>query len=218
MVKIDHLLLNQEIEKAKTSFPYFLQRFVWTLDEHDRQNPVKQFPYHKQYLQELAVLLQNEKLLLIEKSRQMLLSWILCALCIWEILFKPGQRVCLQSKKEADACALLDRCKFIYDHLPSELKQAYPAQPAFLRLTITHSAGPSSLIQSLAQGPDQVRGYTFSLIVSDELAFQEQSEEAFNAAMPSIKGGGRYIGVSTPNGKETFYRLIHDYDTRQVYV
>jgi len=55
-----------------------------------------------------------------------------------------------------------------------------------------------------------LRQYTSSLIISDEMAFQEKAEEAYIAARPTLIGGGKFIGISSPNYKEFFYQMVGD--------
>lgn len=189
---------------------YWLTEHVYTLDEHEKDQPVKKLPMEKEYLRDLANLFLTERLLLIEKSRQMLVSWIMVACHLWDAQFHQGRRIAFQSKKEADANNLLDRAKFIYRHEPDYMKQReYKANEpmAYLKLEFGKQNG---IIMGIAQGAEQLRQYTFSRILSDEFAFQEQKEEAYIAAKPTVTGGGSFIGVSSPNFKEFFYLLKAD--------
>lgn len=200
-------IAEDETKKCQESLWYFMENYVQTLDEHDSNSPIKSLP-KKEYLKELSNLFLIERLLLIEKSRQMLVTWMGMAYCLWLAMFHQGKRIFVQSKKEQDANNLIDRIKFIYEHLPDWFKEKYKANPfSYLKLEFGKW---NSIIQGIPQGAEQLRQYTVSLVFSDEMAFQEKSEEAFIAAKPTITGGGQYIGVSTPNFKEFFYRLIQD--------
>ena len=205
-------LLPSRMERCKDSFSYFLFNFVKTHDEHDRKTPIKRVE-RKQYLKELAVLMQNEKMLIVEKSRQMMVSWIACSLCVWQAMYYPGQRIMIQSKKESDADGLVDRCKFIYDNLPKDVKEMYPTKQPFAYLKMIFMSNPISVISGCPQGSDVLRQWTCSLIISDEMAFQEMAEDAFTASKPTLVGGGRIIGISTPNGRGFFWRLAYDIDS-----
>ena len=202
-------LVAKELEHCKNDLLHFLTEHVLTLDEHEKVNPVKKLPMHKEYLRDLAQLFLTERLLLIEKSRQMLVTWFMVAAHLWEAMFHEGRRIAFQSKKEEDANNLIDRAKFIYNHLPEYMKQVpYRADPpSYCKLSFGKQ---NSVIQGIPQGAEQMRQYTFSRIFSDEFAFQEQKEEAFIAAKPTITGGGSFIGVSSPNFKEFFYLLKSD--------
>lgn len=196
----------ESFNRAKEDFVYFCRHYVYTQDEHDEKAPIKQLP-QKKYLLELADVFQKEEKVLVEKSRQMMVTWLACAFALWTAL-KDGKRVFIQSKKEKDANALLDRVKLIYQNLPTEMKQMYPVDPpAYCKMSWGKR---NTIIEAIPQGADVLRQYTASLIISDEMAFQDQAEDAYNSARPTLIGGGKFIGISSPNFKEFFYRLTRD--------
>lgn len=190
----------------------FIFRYVYTIDPHDQKNPIKRVPQQK-YVEDIIDTWLTEDLILIVKSRQMMISWVMVALNLWLARFHKGQYCFFVSKKEDDAgfsspLSLLSRAWFIYEHLPEHLK--CPVQkslnPAMLKFPKLNS-----IIHGVSQDSDAVRQYTASSIFSDEMAFQERSEQIFAAVKPTIDGGGRFTGVSTPNGKRNlFYNLVHD--------
>lgn len=194
--------------RCENDLLYFLG-FVYTHDEHDKESPTKKFPLDKQYLRELAKLFETEQLLLVEKSRQMMVTWLMVACHLWDAMFHKGRRIFIQSKKEVDANHLIDRAKFIYRHLPETMRQLYPANKpmAYLKLEFGKN---NSILQGTPQGADVLRQYTVSRLFQDEMAFQEKAEEAYIAALPTIKGGGSFCGVSSPNFKNFFYLLAKD--------
>jgi hypothetical protein len=211
--ELDYTLGMHEVQLAAGDLIYYLERMVYTLDEHDSKAPVKPLPMHKQYLQELAHHFLTERLLLVEKSRQMMVTWLMVACHLWDAQFHQGRRIFFQSKKEVDANHLVDRAKIIYDNYPEPYKEIihtlYPAREprSYLKLEFP---GQQSIVQGTAQGADVLRQYTASRVFSDELAFQDKAEEAFIAAKPTIVGGGSFVGVSTPNFKNFFYLLKSD--------
>ena len=208
-VALSQRIANENTERIKSDLYYFLEEYVYTLDEHDVNNPVKRLPMDKQYLKDMVTLFINERLLIFEKSRQMLVTWVMVACHLWDAMFHDGRRIFFQSKKEQDANHLVDRAKFIYNHLPDWLRQLYPANTPMAYCKLEWGKH-NSIIQGIPQGAEQLRQYTASRIFSDEMAFQEKKEEAYIAAKPTITGGGSYIGVSSPNFKEFFYLLKSD--------
>jgi len=151
----------------------------------------------------------KERLLIVEKSRQMMATWTCLACCLWQTMFKPAQRIFVQSKKEQDADALVSRAKFIYNYLPEKMKLQYPAKEPMSYLKLEFPKW-HSIIQGVPQGPEQLRQYTASRVLMDEAAFQEKGLEAYIAAKPTIDQGGFITIVSTPNGKNWFYLLARD--------
>lgn len=210
--KIDEILSlvgEKKVDKARKDPYYFLTQLCYTMDEHDSSgNPFKLIP-KAEYIRDVCDLFQTENLLAIEKSRQMMISWVCMGLALWYTMFNPGKRTFIMSKKEKDADAMLDRIKIMYERLPEEFHKAYPADKPFTYLQLKFGK-QSSIIQGVPQGPDQLRQYTSSLVIMDEAAFQEQAENAFIALKPSLVGGGKLVVISTPNGQNWFYRVTRD--------
>jgi len=202
MPQISSHLIEAELQRrknekekihCKNDIYHWLTHYVYTLDPHDKKNPIKLFP-DKEYLRDLVSVWRDEKLLLVKKSRQMLMTWLCCALNLYEAQFSDGRYIFFQSKKEEDANALVDRAKFIFHHQPDFLKQT--VEETYCKLKFPNA---NSQIVGIPQGGDQIRMHTASQIFLDEMAFQSEAEEAFTAARPCIEGGGSFIGVSSAN-------------------
>jgi len=178
-----------------------------TEDPHDQENPVKHLPVDLvPYIDELLEAYVTEPKILVEKSRQVMVSWIFLTAILWDVLFHPSRRVAIVSKKTEDARKLIERMQFMYEQLPVEwrpkLDFAYHPLPK-VTCGETHSQ-----ILGIPQGAEQLRSDTFSVIFSDELAFQDDQEKTWTASKPTIDGGGTFIAVSTPNGENNlFYQL-----------
>lgn len=175
---------------------------VYTLDPHDRE-PIKLFPKKMYLLNLVEAWMPTGSKLLVEKSRQMMVTWLFVALYLWDTLYRPGRHNFFQSKKEDDAAELLNRAKHIWTRLPDKPKCEW-------KNTIMNVTGTSSRLQAIPQGGDIIRMHTASGIFADEMAFQEQAEDAFTAARPTFLGGGRFTGVSTPNFRNFWYRMVYD--------
>jgi phage FluMu gp28-like protein len=68
-----------------------------------------------------------------------------------------------------------------------------------------------SAIYGMSQDSDALRQYTATSVFWDEMAFHEHAYAAYGAVKPTLMGGGRLCGVSTPNGKNNlFYDLVHN--------
>jgi len=147
----------------------------------------------------------KEPLVLIPKSRQMMITWLIIALYLWDVQFHEGRHVFVQSKKEEDANSLIERAKFIYDHEPAFLKR-HEMNSVYCVLEFP---AINSRMKGIPEGPDQIRMYTASGIFMDEMAFQDSAEKAFQAAKPTIDGGGRFTGVSSAN-PSFFQTLVED--------
>lgn len=148
--------------------------------------------------------------LCVEKSRQVMASWLVCAYVLWRAKFHPHQLILVQSKREDDAALLvftkepqIGRMSFLELHLHPDLQQlgfgsnkevAKTGQGA----TRCHLFFPNgSHIWGIPQGGNIIRSNTCSCLFSDEAGFQPEFGLAYQAALPSIKGGGQGIFVSS---------------------
>jgi len=209
--QLKQAIADWEIKESVDDLPFFLKQLVYTLDEHDQEHPIKPLPMHKPHLQELAQHFLIEKLLVVEKSRQMMVTWLMIACLLWDVMFHEGRRVFIQSKKESDAAELLNRMWHIYDSFPEPhgqmIRSRYPANKTYTQIAFNRN---KSFVHAVPEGAHHLRQFTASRIFIDEAAFQPKLEEAIIASKPTVVGGGQLILVSTPNFKETFYLIKSD--------
>jgi len=225
MVRIaaeDEKLLRVRWEKARRDPVEFLRHFVFTLDQHDMDCPVKAFPVderpHTLWVARIWHMLWGRKLrvlnpvtgreqlcqgLVMAKSRQVLQTWEFTALCLWDVLFHGGRLVFMQSKREEDAIGdecggtgLLGRVKFMLHHVPGG-KLLLPRYEE--RANRLEFPDQRSVLWAIPEGGSIIRTHTASGIFSDECAFQPEFEDAYVSAMPCLRGGGWFAAVSTPD-------------------
>jgi len=198
-------------ELAKRDPHVFQERFVFTLDTHEKDDPIKAFPAERPHLWHMTELWLRNPLLVICKSRQMMMTWLFCTLALWDAMMHPGRLIMLQSKREDDAIGdensgdgLLGRCKAILNNLPGSqflndqdvrLPDGHTAHKRGNRIQFSHN----STLWAIPQGAAIIRQRTASGILSDEAAFQEEFSNAYTAALPCIRGGGWFVAVSTPH-------------------
>lgn len=115
----------EELRLCRDRFSYFLFRWCRTQDEHDPTVFAKPFPRHD-YIRQTADILQFERRICWEKSRQMMASWICCAFSLWVAMFRPNVLWFIQSKKEEDAADRLARIYVLYFRLPEWMRQRFP--------------------------------------------------------------------------------------------
>ena len=198
-------------ERARADGLFWL-RYVTTRDEADPANATKPFPLHLDYLRDLWGVFNEKPLVVVAKSRQMLVSWVVASFCVWTARSKPHQAVFWQAQKAEDAVSMvcapegaqMARCQFIEAHLPTWMR--VPVKPVEGRLVYPNG----SVIQALAGGADKVRGKTASVIVLDEFAHMMEQQQIYTSVAPLVQKGAKLIIVSTPNGSSnTFATLWH---------
>lgn len=203
-----------EYARCKNDAEYFVFNYCLTKDEHEKGKKAlaKHFP-QTEYLKFLINQYVNEDLIIVAKSRQMMITWIYSALLLWTLLFKDAQLIIVQCLKEDRADEHL-RVKIFYmwANLPDWMKgQLYCTyKKNNIERWDKRREKVISRVLAVQQGENAVRQFTASVIFSDEMAMQDEAEQAYSASIPSIDGGGKYIGVSTPNYQNFFYRLWHN--------
>lgn len=200
---------------------YWLTNWAFTLDVHDRKTPIKPLP-EKDYIKFIVGKWLKDPLLLVPKSRQMMLSWIMVALYLWDTQFHKGRLTFFQSKKADDANDLVKRAKFIWDNEPKFLKKYYLDDGGFKDLICNpQNQGQHvycslsfpdihSEIRGIPEGGDVIRMHTASGILSDEMAFQPEAKSAFAAARPTLSARGKWTGVSTAEDGTFFEDMVWD--------
>ena len=199
---------------------YFLLNWAKTLDVHDEVAPIKTFP-DKEYIRYLIKVWLNTRLLVVPKSRQLMMSWLFTALYGWDTIFHEAKMTFFQSKKSEDADDILKRTKFMWDHLPMFLRQ-YHKNGRLRPLECNpqhkgqHVSGKmifpqiNSEIRAIPEGGDVIRMHVASGILSDEIAFQPEARSAYTAAKPTISNKGRFTGISTPENGTFFEDVVFD--------
>lgn len=191
-------------EKCKRDANFWIKNFVKTFDEHDKENPIKPFPY-RPYVPVIVDELANNEITHLAKSRQMSISWLAVAFILHEAQFFDYRLEAVFSKKEEDAHALVERAKFIYNYQPVWLKNMCRLDRKMRDMPYGHLFFENgSKIKGLAQGKDQVRSYVPSTALIDEAAFQDKLEETYNACVPCCQ---KIITVSSANAG-FFQRLV----------
>lgn len=222
---------TEALLRAAVDPAYFIfGGFCRTFDEHDRDHPVKPFP-DKTYLREALHHIHPDEVTVgdvsaINKSRQIMITWLLCAYACWEAHFHAHRRVMMQTKKAEDAWNLVyrsswmrSRCSFIERAMPEFMragavtgraKGLYEYEGALEATRGTLSYPNGSEIMGIPQGEHMFRSYTASLVICDECCFQPEFEEAYAAALPMAKGGGRIILVSTALAGTYYAKLVEE--------
>lgn len=197
-------LLEESLLQAGKEDPwFFVRQFCITIDEHDHGHPYKPFP-DLDYLRWVTYDWEANPKYLLPKSRQMMMSWLMVALHLWQFCSREAQLIFFQSKKEEDACRLVDRAWFMYERLPEYVKKAAGAKKVYGKMI---SEERNCTIWGIPQGADQIRSNVPSAVLSDEMAFQNEAEMSFVATLPALEGGGRYTGISSAH-PGFFERLV----------
>lgn len=149
---------------------------------------------------------------LVEKSRDMGVSWLTVALGAWMMIFRPGTVVGFGSRKEeyvdkvGDPKSLFWKVRQFIDHLPEEFQP--PGWDSKLFAPFMRIMNPTNGSFITGEAGDNIgRGNRTSIYVVDEAAHLERADAA-EAALSQTCNCRIY--VSTPNGSgNLFYRKRH---------
>ena len=153
------------------------------------------------YIEPIVKVWLREKIVLIEKSRDMMVTWLIVTLYTWDTLFHKNRENIFQSDDASKALDLVERASFIWDNQPAFLRDLHPAvfSHGSTRAGVLRVPSLKSVIMGFPDGSDQIRQYHPSGAFQDEAAFQREAEASFTALKPAIQAGGRFTGVSSSN-------------------
>jgi hypothetical protein len=190
---------------------------IWTKDERDDKNPLKPFPAEKEYLRAYVNALFDDanRLLAVDKCRQMYVSTATLLVMDWWCRFRAHRSMVVSKLTEEQATKLInDKVRTTHTGLPKWVQAVLPQDDAPMRVIHYPKntvGGGASQIEAVAQNAatGAVRGGTITIILIDEAAFQDETDEIIDSAMPAAT---RVWAVSSPylgtRGGVTFKELL----------
>ena len=201
----------EEFKKCQESAAYFIFKYGWL--RHTSRGAIpwdKPYPYQ----QTLVELLQQGENVVVNKSRQIGVSWTAMAYAIWLTIFHPDVVVLVLSAKQQYAIELIKKAKFFFRKLPSwlrpEMNKDTQTEMGFIFRVVEDGdvfTAESGII-SLTTTTDSGRGFSAALVIMDEAAFLPAAEETWTAVLPTTSHGGQVLVVSTPNGVNNFFHRV----------
>lgn len=175
--------------------------------------PFLLFPKQREFLGWLLDRWRAREDGLVEKSRDMGVSWLCVAFSAWMMIFHPGTVTGFGSRKEeyvdkiGDPKSLFWKLRQFINLLPVEFKPAgWNESKDAPHMRVLNRGNDSSVIGEA--GDNIGRGNRTSIYFKDESAFYERAE-AIDAALSQTSNCK--IDVSTPNGAgNPFYRKAHN--------
>jgi hypothetical protein len=200
--------LEAELEVRKTAFrnQEDLERvreatdnaLIWTMfhtktyNQHwqleGRPGPYEPFP-RNEYFGYIFAMLEQERIVWIEKSRDMMVSWTCVAFLTLKAMTMAECQVLLQTQTKDKAIQLIDYAKCLYDQQDQFLKDAFPlTKPiAWMSQDALTFANGSEII-GIPGGASQIRSYHPWGYLLDEASFVPEAGECYNEALAAAKG------------------------------
>jgi len=176
------------------SYPYqWATEYTKTYNEHwadeGRPSPYEPFPQRLPYLKPLFEIFEQERIIWIVKSRDMMISWACLAYFTWKAMTTPLCGSVIQTQKEKKVIQLIDYAKCLYRRQPLWLQDAIPlAKPLANQAELEFLFANGSYLVGIPGGADQIRSYHPWGYLNDESSFQPEAGNCYDQALSVVKG------------------------------
>ncbi len=181
---------------------YFIKKYMRIVHVDEGLVMFDMWDFQQDMIKEMA----NNRFFISKCPRQVGKSIVTAGYLLHYIIFNKDRSVAILANKKGTAMEILDRVKKAFRYLPDFLQQG----------VVVWNKGDIELengskVSAHATSSDSVRGFSYSLIFIDEVAFipSHEWEEFWRSTYPTISSGKKtkVIMVSTPNGMNHFYYL-----------
>lgn len=192
---------RQVYTACANSLEFWIEHFVFTYDPRRKESrvvPFTLFPKQKEYLQWRLGIAERDENGLIEKSRDMGVSWLNVCHHTWQWVFYPGFKGTFGSRKAdfvdrlGDMDSLLEKVRFIIKRLPPWMR---PSKYTAGHMKIINLDNGSMITGE--SGDETGRGGRATIYDYDEFAFVARPEKA-EAGIS--QNANCIFYTSTPNG------------------
>jgi hypothetical protein len=189
-------LRNQpRVQEAIRDTYTWVTQYTRTYNEHwqeeGRPSPYEPFPNASVYphIPYLFAFIDSERIALIEKSRDMMMSWGCVAYFTRHAMTVPQRGVLFQTQTKAKVIQLVNYAKCLYEQQPNWLKAAFPlAKPMKQQSALCLQFAHGGYIRGLPGGANQIRSFHPWGYLNDETAFQPYAGECYNEALSVVRG------------------------------
>jgi hypothetical protein len=184
---------SQRVQEAVCSTYTWVRQYTQTFNEHwveeGRPSAYEPFP-DEPYLAALFDILESdEKIIWIEKSRDLMVSWACVAYLILKAMTTAECGVLFQTQKEAKAAQLVNYAKCLYRRQEPWLKDAFPlTKPIEQQPALSVHFAHGGYVLGIPGGADQIRSYHPWGYLNDESSFQPEAGECYTEALPAVAG------------------------------
>lgn len=213
--RLERLWQEAQRRRCAQDFVYFVQNYVYVESKNSPAGKALfQLDPH-QY--ELAGDLLVRRYHIWVKARQLGLTTLVMAYVLWLIIFRPGARGLVLSRRLEDANTNLGKLKFMYRHLPPWLCEGHQlASDSATRVALKFANGFESEVRSFPATEGAAIGNTADIVVLDEFAYPPEAAEVHRNVMPTTDAaasnpsttGAVLVALSTMNGPTTLFAAL----------
>jgi len=202
----------KNLESPADGCIFFIENFCWTFDPRSKNKflPVVLFDYQKDAIRYIIDHMDRGVDFLVEKSRDMGVSWMLVYVFLWYWTFHDGINLLMGSYKEklvddgVNQDALFGKIEFTLKNLPKWLMpRGFSYRKHRLKLKLINPEN-NNIISGDTMNPNFGRGSRKTAIFYDELGFWDTAKESWESGGQTTSCR---IANSTPNGRDFFWML-----------
>ena len=187
-------------------FRHWCSNYVWIRDE--AQKAIVQFNWFAGQ-RRLAPALVAGLWLVILKGRQLGVTWLIAAFCLWRITFNTMVTAVVINQDKVYASDFISKFRFMHERLPDWCRKSITGDSTY-ELRFAHD-GNLGLIRAVATSPTgkAARSMTGDIVVVDEASRVPWLDKTIQAVQPVIGvAGGQLIQLSSSAGPQGIF-----YDT-----
>ena len=193
----------EECFRVIGSFLYFVAAYCW-IEAKDSGKAIRFQLWPEQ--EHIIPKIINNLLVVILKARQLGLTWLVAAYCLWLAITKPLQLIVIVSSKEDTAKEFLGRIKFILVRLPEWMVPKIVRETTEeLEFKHTDETGHplNSVIKSMPTTKSGAQSKTPTVMVIDEAHESRDVGRLYAASKPGIEAAGGKVIVIANSVKDT---------------
>lgn len=192
-------IIKKEALKCKRDPSYFMRKHCHIQTPKGR-TLFELYPFQDKVLK----IFKKNDFSIVLKSRQLGISTLSAGYALWLMLFHEDRNILALATTQQTARNLLLKVQFMYDQLPSWLKQDFEE---YNKLSLRLTNG--SRIVAASSSSNAARSESVSLLIIDEAAFIDNIEKTFTSAQQTLATGGQCIALSTPNGVGNWFHRTY---------
>jgi hypothetical protein len=200
--------LKSEIIRCGTDSEYFIRKYAKIQHPDLGLIPFDTFDYQSDLLKTY----QDNRFVVILKSRQLGISEITAAYATWMMLFHRDKNILVVATKKDVARNIIRKVKTLIQNLPPWLLITEVTTDNVFSMEFSNG----SRIKAASTKKDAGRSEALSLLIIDEAAHVEGMDQLWTGLRPTVAAGGKVFVLSTPNGVgNMFHRLYSEADLRE---
>jgi len=191
----------RELAKCSIDPFHFIENYIYVLTTINGTVKFKPYDYQKDFIKSI----HENRSTVACCFRQGGKTTAAASYLLWSAMFIPGQTILIVGNKRETAIEILDRIKFMYEHLENWIRDS---ATEYNKTSMKFSNG--SKIICRATSKSSANGLSVSLLYSDELSKLSPNiqQEFYSSIKPTLSTGGKFVITSTPNHDEDIFAQI----------